>query len=271
MSRTRRRRRLPTFVIRRGDRGPIDQSASVNHPQASARGMVFVQWRVFSAVLTVLLCLLLGVLLFADGFTVNAITVSGNSYLTNAEIYSLAGIEGSHVLAISTEQIRQQVLRSQSIANAHVQVGWSPNLVQVTVVEREPAIRLQVGDFHSWVDIQGFVLSERIVRDDLLVVTTIADPSVQRENGRTIDSDIVHGALQLQNLVPTLQTLQYDAVNGLGYRDDTYGWGVWFGVGANMPTKMQIYQTLIEAIEVRGIQPTAVYIVNPDAPYYQTT
>jgi len=86
-------------------------------------------------------------------------------------------------------------------------------------------------------------------------------------DGEQLDNAIVFGALQMQELMPELTSLNYDPINGLGWTDGN-GWQVWMGSGTGMNEKIKIYQTLVQNLTARGIQPGEVNIANPRAPFY---
>jgi len=82
-----------------------------------------------------------------------------------------------------------------------------------------------------------------------------------------VDVNIVTGALQLKALRSNITDLRYDPDKGLGFADGR-GWLVWFGTGTDMPEKLTIYETLVKNLQARGIQPSEINLVNPDAPVY---
>jgi hypothetical protein len=259
----RRSGRLPG--VWHGDAVPVDAEArpTVQH---GARGRVLVGWRFFSGVM--IFCLLLVLFLFfsADAFYVHSVAVGGLEYLSKEEVFALADIANMHVFWIDPAQVRESLLRSPTIAEASVQVGWPPQMVQIVIQERQPALVWEQSGVATWIDVQGRVMQLREDRPDLMRIGDYVTDGPLAPNTR-IDTDIVTGALQLRELWTNIEVLRYDPHKGLGYQDGR-GWEVWFGVGTNMPDKRLIYDAIVRDLLARGIQPVEINVANPDAPYY---
>jgi hypothetical protein len=228
-----------------------------------------VSWRLVSGLVVLCLSALLALFFSADAFYVRSIAVGGIQYLTKEEIFAYADIANVHLFWVSPEQVRQNLLRSMSIADARVTLGWPPNMVNIIIEEREPALVWEQAGTAFWVDIRGRVMAQRQDKPELIriaVQPTMETQGPLSESGR-VDEAIVFGALELQDILPDVPVLFYDPNKGLGFRNSS-GWDVWFGVGTGMPEKYLIYQAIAERLIARGIQAGEVNIVNPDAPFY---
>ncbi|MCU0512220.1 MAG: FtsQ-type POTRA domain-containing protein [Anaerolineae bacterium] len=227
-----------------------------------------INWRLFSAALVLLLCLVLGIFFTADAFYVRSVAVGGVRYLTKEEVFAYADIASVHIFWVSAEQVRQNLLRSPAIASARVTLGWPPAMVNIIVEEREPALVWEQGGTALWVDLQGRMMAQREDRPELLRVAAKTDMEqvLSGDSGR-LDEAIVFGALELQEVIVPLPLLFYDAVRGLGFRNE-YGWDVWFGTGTGMAEKYAIYQVIRDSMVARGLQAGEINIVDPDHPYY---
>jgi hypothetical protein len=62
--------------------------------------------------------------------------------------------------------------------------------------------------------------------------------------------------------------LHYDAVHGLSYQDGR-NWRGYFGVGAEMAQKLAVYETLVDNLLSRGIQPMVISVEDLKTPYYR--
>lgn len=263
--RERRRTTARTPGILRGPGAPpaATERAAVQH---GAKRWGFAGWRAISAMIVLALVALLALFFSAPIFYIHSIAVGGLKYLTKEEVFALTGVANMHVFWIDPEEVRANVLRSPTIADAHVQIGWPPNMVQVIVEEREPALIWVQSGVTNWVDVQGRVMFQREDRPDLVRIDSSVDdgplgPNVQLNLG------IVTGALQLKSLRPNIESLRYDPAEGLGYQDGR-GWMAWFGTGTDMPEKLLIYETIVSDLQARGIFPTRIDVGNPDAPVY---
>jgi hypothetical protein len=170
-----------------------------------------------------------------------------------------------HIFWVDPDQVRADILRSPTVADAVVRIGWPPNMVQIVITEREPALVWEQSGTATWIDLQGRVMRQRENRPDLMRVSV--DDSVTGTVGARVEPDIVSGAVQLQSLVPGVNLLRYHPDKGLGYNDQR-GWETWLGTGTDMPEKVLIYNAIVSSLQARGIVPSEISVANPDAPYY---
>jgi cell division septal protein FtsQ len=254
-----------TPAIYRGANVPVDSTDRAPVAQVNVRRGI--PWRIFSGLIVVSLIIVLIIFFSADAFYVRSIAVSGQEYLANSEVFAIAGVEGQHVFWVDPLQVRENLLNSPTIADANVGVNWAFPLVSIAVEERQPALVWDQAGVSVWVDVQGRVMRQRTDRNDLLHITT--ETLMDGAPTATVDQEAVIGALQLDTLLPELQSLRYHPDFGLGF-NDTRGWEVWFGVGGDMPEKLAIYMGLVSDITTRGIIPRAVYVIDPDRPYIAT-
>jgi hypothetical protein len=71
--------------------------------------------------------------------------------------------------------------------------------------------------------------------------------------------------------VPPGVTILYDSTFGFGWTDPR-GWRVYFGTkGSDIELKMRVYESLINTLAERGIQPALINVTYPTAPYYRLT
>lgn len=243
--------------------GTYDPDRPVSQQVVTRRS--FASWRIFSALIVATLVLVLAMFFTSDAFFVRSIAVGGLRYLTDSEIFALSGIADTHIFWVDPQEVRTRILQSPTIANATVNVGWGTPMVQIIIDEREPAIVWEQAGIAIWADVQGRVMRQREDRPDLLRV--INDNSLAGVPEGRVDPLIVAGALQLHELLPDVPSLRYNEEYGLGF-NDTRGWAVWFGTGINMPEKILIYNAIVAELQRESFVPTAVYVNDPDHPYY---
>jgi hypothetical protein len=183
------------------------------------------------------------------------------------EVFELSQVEAVHIFWIDPAQVRESILRSSTVADARVEVGWPPDILRISVQERQPALVWDQAGVPTWIDLRGRVMLLREDRPDLLRI--VADNALEGPLGPNVqlDPDIVGGALQLRSLFPELQLLRYHPEYGLGYADSR-GWEAWFGTGTDMPNKVVVYESLVENLLSRNIQVSAVNVANTHAPFY---
>jgi cell division septal protein FtsQ len=250
-------------------RGPLTADEPIQAPEQAhgGTGRVFVSWRIFSALIVVALMTVMFVFFGSDYFYVHSVGVGGLHYLTKEEVFSLSGIANMHIFWVDPAAVRTALLRSPTIADATVNVTWPPNMVQIVIQEREPALVWEQAGVATWIDLQGRVMRQREDRPDLLRVSADGADLGPLGPQDSVDEDAVSGALQLRTLFPDISVLRYNAEKGLGYVDQK-GWDAWFGVGTDMPERILIYNAIVADLQSRGIQPSEVNVENPDAPFY---
>jgi hypothetical protein len=280
-SQTRDSRRAERRAARQTrDAGPVREPAVLRTPatgldtgsyspvgQVKERGWN-ISVRLVSGLITVSLIVALVIFFSSDAFYVHSIGVSGTDTMTPNEVFALADVAGSHVFWIDPAAVRANVLRSPTLADARVTVGWGSPLVSVEVQERRPALIWDQAGVQVWVDVNGRVMRQRGDAPGLLRVV-IDDTSLGPPGGE-VEQAVVNSAIQLQALLPDAASLRYHPTNGLGYADPR-GWAVWFGVGDDMEQRVRVYEALINNLQDRGIRPGAVYLINPDRPWYTST
>lgn len=82
-----------------------------------------------------------------------------------------------------------------------------------------------------------------------------------------VPQEVLHGALQLRELRPDIQELYYRPYGGLSFNDGR-GWRGYFGTGTDMTQKLVIYETIVNDLISRGIQPAQISVSNQEKPYY---
>lgn len=266
-SRNRRERRI------RSERVPgvlVTPAVSAERPVAPVEHgsrEVALNWRMFSGLIIAGLLLVLVVFFSTEVFYVRSISVSGVRYLQSAEIFRWTDIADSHIFWVNPQDVRRRILQFPAVADAQVSIGWPPNMVRIAIVERQPAVIWEQAGVSVWVDIHGNVLMfPPEERPDLIRIEAIGvdEPLA---NTQRIDKDVVSGARQLRELIPSTSRLRYDRFYGLGF-DDPGGWVAWFGSGLDMPTKIRIYRALVDELGRMGVTPSLISVADPDKPHY---
>ena len=238
---------------------------------AGAVGKGYRQWRAASAVIFLLLGALLVMFFVSDVFFVRSIVVRGNDLMPREEIFAYADIANFHMFWLDPAQIRNNILRSPSVADVVVQLGWPPDLITLLVEERQPALIWSDAGSESWVDLQGRAMPARAEMPHVPLVNLVKDgyagpmPSAEDFNG-----EMVLGALLLMERLPDGTSLDFHPVHGLGWTNEQ-GWQVWMGRGSAAETseKLAMYDVLVADLNNRAIDIAELNIANPDAPFYR--
>ncbi|MDW8298120.1 MAG: FtsQ-type POTRA domain-containing protein [Anaerolineae bacterium] len=274
-------------TIPRAARRRLRRNVPVAIPRA-AQTRIYLSTRWLSAFIVIILLVVLYLFLTHEAFFVQTIYVGGTRYLSGGEIFARTGLIDpenptrlTHLFWVDPAAIERRLESDPSIADATVELGWPPMMVQVTVTEREPVLVWEQASLRVWVDARGHVMQLRqdlphlprvIVEKPSRTLNIGACPLQGTEEllgpGSCIDLNTVIGVLQFKALYPNVDELVYDSVKGLGYRDGR-GWMFWFGDGRDMLTKIAVYNEIVRQVyERRGRRFLEVNVSNPDAPYY---
>lgn len=253
-------------------------------PRDAAR-QIFISWRWLSAIIVVALLIVLYIFLSQDAFYIHSIYVgySGTTqYLTPPEIFERSGLANVHLFWVDAAEVERKLEQDPQVASAEVSVSWPPNMVQITITERQPALVWEQSGQRVWVDVRGRVMALR--RDIPSLVRVIVEKPSKDVHpskcplqgtdsvlgaGSCIDQDTVNGVLQFKAMYPNVAEVVYDPVKGLGFHEGG-GWLLWFGNGVDIPAKMADYNAIVENMLANGLQPVEVNVANPDAPYYNS-
>jgi hypothetical protein len=253
---------------RRAERRARKARVQAHRAQPATRRRVrparLLSWRLVSGMIVIALSTLLYLLLTLEAFFVNSVAIGGEKYLTREEIFRYSEIAQEHLFWIDADDVVARLESVPNIAAAEVVVGWPPDMIQIVVTEREPAL-IWEQSVRVWVDVNGIVMKQREDRPDLLRVV-VPNSTEPLGAGARIPRTIVDGALRLRKLHPNIDVLLYDSMKGLGYHSGG-GWTVWFGDGKDIDTKLLVYNALVEEIQGK-VQPGEIIVIDPDRPYY---
>jgi cell division septal protein FtsQ len=233
-----------------------------------------------SRVLSGFLSLLLGTALYLAAtlpeFHAAAAQVSGNQRISADEINSVLNTTGESIFMLRGSDLETRLrLNYPDLEAAHVTVEL-PNVVTVSVVERQPVLLWQQGNGYTWIDANGIAFRPRGVPENVIAVAalTAPPPSTAIQNdpfspAPYISPDLVKAIQTLAPKVPSGATLQYDPKYGLGW-SDSRGWKAFFGDGTkDMALKLQVYQSLVDSLTQEGISPAFISVQYANAPYYR--
>jgi len=215
-------------------------------------------------------------LLASPTFRVTEAQVNGLSRLSAAEVNSTLGLGGRLIFFLQPEEIVSRLRVSfPEIRSAQVTVAL-PNIVTLEVSERQPVLLWQQGDGYTWIDEDGVAFRPRGGAEGLVAVAALDTPP---GSPAPIEDPLSPPAFLAPDLVRTAQTLAvslpagsaltYDETNGFGWQDSR-GWQAYFGTGSkDAALKLQIYSSLVDSLNARGLAPAYISVVHTDAPYYR--
>jgi hypothetical protein len=234
-------------------------------------------WRIASISIAILLGVMFYLALTLPYFRVPNATVLGNNRLTREEIEAVTGIIGQSIFTVKPDEVTTRLrMNYPDLLSAQVNV-YLPNHVYITITERQPVIAWQQDGGYTWVDATGVAFRPRGLVAGLVPIIGLSVPPV---GVPPLDSplapppfmqkELVDAILVLAPTVPADSTMVFDLSFGLGWTDSR-GWKSFFGTSAqDMPLKVRVYQSLVVSLEKRGITPSFISVMYPDAPFYRT-
>jgi hypothetical protein len=233
-------------------------------------------WRLASVLIVLLLGVAIYLLLSLSYFRIPSATVLGNSRLTREEIESVTGVLGQSIFTVQPDEVETRLrMNYPELLSAQVNV-YLPNHVYVSVTERQPVILWQQDEGFTWIDATGVAFRPRglvagLVPVKGLVVPPPGSPSPDDPFSPPpyMQKELVDSILLLAPYVPADTTMVFDRTFGLGWTDSR-GWKSFFGTSTkDMPLKVRVYQSLVDSLVSRGITPTFINVMYPDAPFYR--
>lgn len=224
--------------------------------------------RFVSAGLLMVIGLILRALLAAPQFFVAEVSVVGNDLLQPSQVLSIAQVDDRTVFLVDPQAALDRFESVAEVASARIVVRW-PNRVVVEVTERRPLVAWHDGYRDWWLSDEGVAFLKHGEREGLVhihsetpVLEIQPDPLAQ-----VIDPQVLVAAGVLAAQIQETDSLIFDPVHGLGYKDGR-GWTAFFGAKGDMVMKVRLYRVIIENLQQKGVSPSFVSVKEPSAPYY---
>ncbi len=199
-----------------------------------------------------------------DWFYIYDVEVAGTTYMSKAEIYTRANVEGLHLFWLNPTDVTARLMEEPLVRNASVSV-FPPNRVTVTIQEREPVAVWQTKGHSYFVDKTGTLFAVRGDATEMLVIRNLADTAVVP--GDTIDPTIVEAAVDLNQLIPDRRAFDWEPGLGIGYLSDAKYW-VHFGDYTRLNAKVAAYRAFMEQIKPEQ-EIVLLDLSVPEHPYYK--
>ncbi|HLF75593.1 MAG TPA: FtsQ-type POTRA domain-containing protein [Anaerolineales bacterium] len=249
-------------------------------PDAEMRGISISRPNLGKRLPSFLLVLLLASALYfafnAPQLQVIQAQVVGNQMLTAAEINTALNIAGQPAFLLIPSELEKRLrLQFPELAAAKVDIAL-PNTVLVQVIERKPVVRWEQGEGYTWISEEGIAFRPHGDMPGLIGVVALSAPPIEGiissdplTPAPFLKPDLVKTLKGLAGHVPPGAQILYDASFGFGWNDPR-GWQVYFGTSASdVELKMRVYESLVESLTGRGIQPAMINVTYPTAPYYR--
>ena len=219
--------------------------------------------------ISLLVLLLIGMLIYLVGadstFVISEVQVDGNVNLSRQALVEASGIDNLHIFWVDPAKAARKVAEIPGVLTATVQIGW-PNQAHITVAERTPVLEWDQAGNRFWVDANGLLMQARQQSSGMLVILSQERETLKK--GDRLPLEVIEGALQLRRLRPNIESLYFERRTGLSYLDGR-NWEAFFGVGADMDKKLVVYETLVEELVARELQPEYISVINKEKPFYR--
>lgn len=249
-------------------------------PDAELRGFSVARPNLGKRLPSFILVALLGAALYfafnTPQLQVTQAQITGNQMLPPEEINAALDIAGQPAFLLVPSKLEKQLrLTFPEITYARVDVTL-PNVVSVHVIERKPVIRWEQGTSFTWISEDGVAFRPRGEAPGLISVLALSAPPTEGNVSPDsltpapfISANMVRAIQGLANHVPPGAVVLYDVSFGFGWNDPR-GWKVYFGTNAtDVELKMRVYESMVNSLTGRGIQPALINVTYPAAPYYR--
>jgi cell division septal protein FtsQ len=186
------------------------------------------------------------------------------------------GLTGQPIFKVKPMDLENRLrLNYPELVSVKVDVSL-PNIVTVTITERQPVIRWEQGGGYTWVSEDGVAFKPRGELSGLIPVLALSAPPVEGSVSTDpsnpapfISTEMVETLKGLSAHAPAGVPILYESGMGFGWNDPR-GWRVYFGTKASdVELKMRVYESMVNSLTQRGIRPALINVVYPTAPYYR--
>lgn len=248
-------------------------------PARETRSISIPRPRLGGRVPSFLLAALLGAALYfafnLPQLRVTQAQITGAQLLSPVEINSVLNVSGRSIFLLTPEALETRLrLHYPELISVQVTVEL-PNLVSVNITERLPVIRWEQGGGYTWISEDGVAFRPRGEAAGLISVLAVSGPNVEISGGDAltpapfISVEMVQALKGLAGHVPSNTPILYDPSFGFGWNDPR-GWRVHFGTSArDVELKIRVYESMVNSLTQRGIQPAVINVTYPTAPYYR--
>lgn len=213
----------------------------------------------------------------AEAYLVRSVTILGNQRVSASEIEMILGLWNQPSFLLNPAQVEYNVLATYpEIYSVEVEINL-PAQVVLQVHERQPILAWEQNGVVNWIDAQGYAFPPRGAANGLANISATGAPPLpaganisQTIGARPfISRELARSVAALAPALPEGATLVYDPEYGLGWADPR-GWQVYFGhTGADMPVKLNIYQSMVDYLMQNNLQPALISVEYPSAPFYR--
>ena len=208
-------------------------------------------------------------------FRVTQAQIAGNQLLPAEELSAAMNISGRPIFLLKPAELETRLrLNYPELVSVKVTVSL-PNIVSVHVSERKPIIRWEQGGGYTWISEDGVAFRPRGEIAELISVIAVSAPAITLSASDPlnptpfISTEMAQALKRLAGHVPPGMPILYDSGFGFGWNDPR-GWQVHFGTSAtDVELKIRVYESMVNSLTQRGIQPTLINVMYPTAPYYR--
>ncbi len=211
----------------------------------------------------------------SDAFQVQSVRAHGNRLLSQAEVETIAAVDGANAFWINTRDIQARFERQPLVRHAEVTVTL-PGTVDVDLVERQPAAIWDSNGQDFLIDRDGLVLeSAKVAPGDLnlsslpRVVQAEGDPP---QPGQKVDPAILQASQQLASMLPQagVTPLSFEWGHDQGLEIPTSaGWRVRFNGGGDLTAQVESLQTIRDYLQRTKQPATLIDVRFGDRPYFR--
>jgi cell division protein FtsQ len=240
----------PRFSRRRHAVARLRRRKHLTHA-AVATGLAAIVWIVF----------------FSPFLAVSEVEVVGGRHVTASEITVAAGLdERSNLLLLSTAEVAQAVGELAWVERAEVDRKL-PGTLRVNIVERIPALALQVSEARWTIDRRGRVLAPGAPKR-LPTVAAVSDEEIAV--GERVTSAEVQGALAVFRTIPDRLRANLEAVFAPGSERISLslesGLLIRLGAAEKLRAKSSVLTALLGRIKREGVSVGYVDVRVPTSP-----
>jgi cell division septal protein FtsQ len=197
-----------------------------------------------------------------DDFYVQQVAVDGNAAVTPEEVEHASGALNYNIFFVQFGLVERRVQSMPAVKTASAWYEW-PNIVHVSLIERQPVFGWEFNRRTAWSDDSGQLFNMVDAPTGMLTVRDLDNKDRVR-----LAPPLVSGVQAIAKAAPGVKRLDYSDSKGLSFTDER-GWRIIIGQPDQIGDKLAVLQGLTTYLVSQKIDAEYLDVRLPDRAFYK--
>lgn len=224
------------------------------------------------------LAVIIIIILSSSLFNINAITVQGNSKLSEEKVISISSIElYTNIFNFSKSKAKSKINENPYVEDVKISRKL-PSTIVITINERIPSYMLQFADSYVYINNQGYMLEISNEKIDIPILTGFTTDLSNIKAGNRINSEDlkkmgmvikIYQTLSNNGIVENLSKIDMSNERNYTLFFDNEGKKVYLGNGSDLSTKVVLLKSILESTSDKSGEIFLNVDLNTERPYFR--